>query len=83
MKNKILVWKTFAKLERENMYIIKQAIYPVLLYLNGIVYDKVLKFVLAHPTLLDFDPFIPYIGLSHDFSDGVKYKSETLNIGKH
>jgi len=24
-----------------------------------------------------------YIGIVHDFSDGVKYKSETLNIGKH
>ena len=24
-----------------------------------------------------------YIGITHDFSDGVKYKSETLNIGKH
>ena len=24
-----------------------------------------------------------YIGLNHDFNDGVKYKSETLNIGKH
>ena len=24
-----------------------------------------------------------YIGITHDFSDGVKYKSETINIGKH
>ena len=24
-----------------------------------------------------------YIGITHDFSDGVKYKSETLNIGAH
>jgi len=24
-----------------------------------------------------------YIGLNHDFSDGVKYRSETLNIGAH
>ena len=24
-----------------------------------------------------------YIGINHDFSDGIKYKSETLNIGKH
>ena len=24
-----------------------------------------------------------YIGITHDFSDGVKYKSKTLNIGKH